>query len=189
MTVVEDTQLAQRVADDPEAAAVFGRRLSPRVRGLARHLMGARDGWEDAAQLSLIELLRAAPRYNGSGSLERWSDRITVRTTLRFARARREVQARQGDQDPEHLLAPPGADLVAQGEVLGILERLDPTRRTVVVLRHVYEYGIDEIANLTGVSRNTVKDRLVQGRREVRQHLRAQRARPALKLVRTGQGA
>lgn len=149
--------------------------------------MGSREGWEDAAQLSLMELLRAAPNYAGTGSLERWSDRITVRTTLRYARARRTLSHRQGEHEPDELVAPKAPDPVARNEVAQLLADLDPARRTVVVLRHVYEYSIDEIAGMTGVSRNTVKDRLVQGRRTLRQRLRRQEGQQRLRLVSGGE--
>lgn len=187
MATDDDMELAQRVGrGDARAAAAFGRRLTPRVRQLARSLMGAREGWEDAAQLSLMELLRAAPSYGGTGSLERWSDRITVRTTLRYARARRALSHSEGGHEPDELVAPPAPDPVTRNEVAELLGDLDPARRTVIVLRHVYEYGIDEIASMTGVSRNTVKDRLVQARRTLRQRLRRKEGRQMLRLVSGG---
>jgi DNA-directed RNA polymerase specialized sigma24 family protein len=41
-----------------------------------------------------------------------------------------------------------------------------------LVLRHVLGYSVEEIAELTEVSPNTVKDRLVQAREQVRKTLR-----------------
>jgi RNA polymerase sigma-70 factor (ECF subfamily) len=42
----------------------------------------------------------------------------------------------------------------------------------VLVLRHVLEYSIEEIASITESSPNTVKDRLLQARRQIRQGIR-----------------
>jgi DNA-directed RNA polymerase specialized sigma24 family protein len=42
----------------------------------------------------------------------------------------------------------------------------------VLVLRHGFEYSIDEIAELTGVSPNTVKDRLLRAREAIRRIIR-----------------
>jgi RNA polymerase sigma-70 factor (ECF subfamily) len=48
------------------------------------------------------------------------------------------------------------------------LGRLSPERRSVLVLRLVHGYAVDEIAELTGAPLNTVRDRLARGRRQLR---------------------
>ncbi|MCA9618635.1 MAG: RNA polymerase sigma factor [Myxococcales bacterium] len=182
----EDLRLAARVAEgDPVASAAFAERLAPRVRRLARSLyLGGHSDWEDAAQCSLVELLRAAHGYGGRSSLERWADRITIRTTLRLAKARRrERELGAEDHGGEELAAPFESD---HGDVARHLASLDDDRRAVVVLRHVFGYGIDEIAELTRASRNTVKDRLVQGRRLLRKRIRRDELTPELRVLRGG---
>lgn len=52
------------------------------------------------------------------------------------------------------------------------LAELPETRRVALVLRHVLGYSVEEIAELTEVSPNTVKDRLLQAREQVRKTLR-----------------
>jgi RNA polymerase sigma-70 factor (ECF subfamily) len=52
------------------------------------------------------------------------------------------------------------------------LAELPETRRVALVLRHVMGYSIEEIAELTEVSPNTVKDRLLRAREQVRKTLR-----------------
>ena len=52
------------------------------------------------------------------------------------------------------------------------LADLPETRRTALVLRHALGYSIEEVAELTGVSPNTVKDRLLAAREQVRKHVR-----------------
>jgi RNA polymerase sigma-70 factor (ECF subfamily) len=52
------------------------------------------------------------------------------------------------------------------------LDRLSEPARTVLVLRHGFEYSIEEIAELTGVSPNTVKDRLLRAREAIRRIVR-----------------
>jgi RNA polymerase sigma factor (sigma-70 family) len=65
--------------------------------------------------------------------------------------------------------APIGEDAVlAQEYLLRVSER----QRTVLILRHGFEYSIDEIADLTGISPNTVKDRLLRGRSLMRKMFR-----------------
>src|SRR5690606_24021515 len=56
--------------------------------------------------------------------------------------------------------------------LLRYLEELPETRRTALVLRHVLEYSIAEIAELTETSPNTVKDRLLAARAHIRRAVR-----------------
>ena len=56
--------------------------------------------------------------------------------------------------------------------ILDYLAELPETRRVALVLRHVMDYSIEEIAELTGVSPNTVKDRLLHAREQVRRNIR-----------------
>jgi RNA polymerase sigma-70 factor (ECF subfamily) len=53
-----------------------------------------------------------------------------------------------------------------------LLDRLSDERRTAFVLRHLAEYSVDEIAELTGAPPGTVKDRLVSARKQLRNWLR-----------------
>jgi DNA-directed RNA polymerase specialized sigma24 family protein len=49
-------------------------------------------------------------------------------------------------------------------QTLIVLSELPEARRTVLVLRHVIGWSIQEIAEYTSVSVNTVKDRLLSAR-------------------------
>lgn len=67
------------------------------------------------------------------------------------------------------MTAAEGEDAVlAQEYLLRVSER----QRTVLILRHSFEYSIDEIAALAGISANTVKDRLLRGRGLMRKMFR-----------------
>jgi RNA polymerase sigma factor (sigma-70 family) len=51
------------------------------------------------------------------------------------------------------------------------LEALSEPQRTALVLRHVMECSIEEIAEETNVSVNTVKDRLVRALARIRESI------------------
>ena len=151
------------------------RRLVTRVRRLTRLLCRADADADDAAQMALLEILRSAASFRTDTSLERWADRITSRVTFRLAR--RERQRRGLFQR----WFAPGLSLFGDGasappsESMGIdalLNRLSDERRTAFVLRHLAEYSVEEIAELTGAPPGTVKDRLVSARKQLRSWLR-----------------
>ena len=185
-----DRRLMELVAaDDPNAQRTLVQRLLPRVRRATRALLRHRADADDATQLCLLEVLGSARNFRGSGSIEAWSDRITIRTTLRQAkRQRSRLQRIDAGTEPDALSGGVAADasLTAADLPRGreeYLSELSDARREALVLRHVLGHSIDEIAAITEVSRNTVKDRLVTARQELRKMIRRDhvlhpRARP-----------
>jgi RNA polymerase sigma-70 factor (ECF subfamily) len=175
-----DAQLAREAATDPAAREVLARRLGPRVRRLAASLLrGAHDA-DDAAQQALLEIVRSAPAFRGESTLEAWADRIAVRTAIRLARARRLASVRsEGSVDPDELPGAHAPEGVSEGlprSIVAYLDELPEARRTVLVLRHAMGYSIQEIAEYTDVSPNTVKDRLLAARDQVRKMVRRELA-------------
>ncbi len=163
-----DLQLARRAADgDERARRLLANRLVRRVARVARAMLQNAVDAEDASQVALIEILRSIHSYAGGGSLERWADRITARTVIRFARRERErsrTVAQTGGLGREAQ----GPQMSMELQLGAYLEPLSSARREVLVLRHVLEYSVREIAELIGAPEGTVKDRLVAARKQVR---------------------
>jgi RNA polymerase sigma-70 factor (ECF subfamily) len=165
--------MAQVAAGDSAAQRALVRRLLRRIQRLCRALLRNQHDAEDAVQLSVLEVLKSARNYRGESSLERWSDRITVRTTLRAAAAERRAHCAPLEEEVGITHGNIEHSLLA-GECL---ERLSERQRSVVILRHGLEYSIDEIAEIFAISPNTVKDRLLRGRSALRREL--ERDKPA----------
>lgn len=165
-----DVALMRRAAlgDAPAQRAVVSR-LMRRVQRLARVLTGHRDDANDASQASLLEILRSAGSYRGASSLERWADRIVVRTALRLSQGRRRDA---GTPLEEHVMPTftPRNELGLRAREY--LDALPESQRTVLILRCGFEYSIEEISEFTRSSPNTVKDRLKRAREGVRRALR-----------------
>ena len=174
-----DVRLALAADADPLARDALARRLEPRVRRLSLALLRSVADADDAVQLALLEIVRSASTFRGESRLEAWADRIAVRTAIRVARQRRLASVRSGDVEPDDLpSSPPGSDL-AEGlprSILAYLDELPEARRTVLVLRHAMGYSIQEIAVATDASTNTVKDRLLSARDQVRKMVRRELA-------------
>ena len=167
--------LAAQAAVDPEARERLVARLRQRVRRLVATFLRHSADADDATQLALLEILRAAPGYRGDSSLETWSDRIAVRTAIRVARQRRLATVREGGLEPDDLHAPQAPESLGESlprSLRAYLDQLPEARRTALVLRHAFGHSIEEIAELTGASVNTVKDRLLHARDQVRRMVR-----------------
>lgn len=166
-----DQSLMKRVAaGDPHAQRVLAHRLAPRVLRLARRLLGGSVDAEDASQVAMLEILRSAGTYADRARVERWADRITVRTVLRFAREQRRPWNLGGLLEPE-AIGRPAPELVRDEtprSVEDYLSELSPARREVLVLKHGLGYTTEEIAQMLGAPTGTVKDRLVAARKQIR---------------------
>jgi RNA polymerase sigma factor (sigma-70 family) len=136
-------------------------RLQVRVQRLSRALLRNVNDAKDASQLSLVEILRSAHTFRGDSSLERWADRIVARTTLRFAAGERRKRGVELFPEQEPAASQDSSAQLFVNECLAVLSE---TQRTALLLRCRFEYSVEEIARLTRVSPNTVKDRLQRSR-------------------------
>lgn len=164
-------------AHDPRAEAELVRRIIGLVRGRARALTRNKADVDDSSQTAMVEILRCAGNYRGDGTLAGWCERIAVRTILRQqrkqARASAAIDAAVNPDDVSGTIPEPGiAETIPGGEVERYLLELSEDRHKALVLRHVLGHSVEEIAEQTGVSPNTVKDRLRMARKQVRQSIR-----------------
>lgn len=157
---------------DRRAAAGLLLELLPRVRNLVRLLVrGDRDA-DDITQEALIVLLRGLPSYRGDGPLAAWADRTVARATfaeLRRRRADRKLVAIAEDRPEanERLLVQPDEYLWRRWAVR-VLDELPDDQRHALVLHHLVEMSVPEIATELNIPQETVRSRLRIGRGRLR---------------------
>lgn len=161
---------------EPDAIRRALEHLLPRVRGWMYRMLGPAGDYDDAAQVALLEIARALPRFEGRASLETLAHRIVVRVAYRhFDDPRRR-------ESPLELVPPP-ADLVdpesraASREALRrlyrCLERLPEKRRVAFLLCCVEGLSPQEAAEVEGTSALAMRSRLLHAREEVARRLGA----------------
>jgi RNA polymerase sigma-70 factor (ECF subfamily) len=166
----------QAAAGDPRAQRQLVERLRRRVQSIAFSIMGNALDAEDCVQVVLMDILKGLSSFRGE-NLFAWCDRIAVRTAMRHARQRRVRGLRfQSTEDFEDLpLSTESTDAFEPDlprELREYLAQLPEARRVVLIMRHMMDYSIEEIAELTEVSPNTVKDRLLHARQQLRRAIR-----------------
>jgi RNA polymerase sigma-70 factor (ECF subfamily) len=168
----EDRVLMAAVADgDTVARRELALRLLPRVKRTVRAVLGQHEDLDDAVQICLMEVLRAAPGYRGDSSVETWARRIVVRRAMRFARRQRMRLVVDADSDPTDLSVPEEQMRLRERlpRPLDVyLDDLPEIHRVALVLRHGFGYSLREIADMTGTSANTIKMRLFHGLKKLR---------------------
>lgn len=143
-----------------QAYQVFYRRLVGQVFGLIGDLAEA----EDAVQEAFARVLAAPRSFLDAEEPERWL-RVVALNVARTRYRRRWVFDRLVRSG--HVAIPPeatpglSADRVA---LLTALRRLAPPTREAVVLHHLADLSVAEVAATLGVPEGTVKARLSRGR-------------------------
>jgi RNA polymerase sigma-70 factor (ECF subfamily) len=141
-------------------------------------MLGSVSEAEDVVQEAYLRLHRAAREGERIESPRAYLATVVTRLAidqLRSARVRREAYV--GEWLPEPLLADPDpqADPARHAEVadtlslafLVLLESLSPEQRAVFLLREVFDYPYERIAEIVGKSEDNVRQLAVRARRHV----------------------
>lgn len=143
-------------------------RLAFRVAyGVLRH----RETAEDVAQEALVRAFRALPRLRDHTKLRAWLVRLTWRLALDEQRgAKRRLIRDTGAADLEPRQTTPESSLrVAQ--LWDAIDRLPEPLRLTLVLGGIEGYAVAEVASMLGIAEGTVKSRLFEARRRVKELL------------------
>lgn len=175
-----EAETARRASEGDRAAQTWlARRVLPKVRKVCRALARSPHDADDAAQMAVLEILRSAHSYRAEASLDHWAGRIAARTALRFLkRERRKSEAVIPDAERD-LPAPSASTSLAESlprNVQEYLAQLPTAQRDAIVLHHALGYSLDEVAQMTDVSRNTVKGRLRLGTAALKKLVRRESA-------------
>ena len=150
--------------------------LRPRAFAIAYRMLGSVSEAEDVVQEALLRLHRALDSGERIESPPAYLATVVTRLgidELRSARARRETYV--GEWLPEPLVTTGESDPAQQAEVadslsmafLLLLESLSPEQRAVFLLREVFDYPYDRIAEIVGKSESSARQVAVRARRKV----------------------
>jgi RNA polymerase sigma-70 factor, ECF subfamily len=173
-------RLARLLHDRPRTAREEGRKVSPedftdfyaasfrRLVGQLYAMTGDRAEAEEAVQEAFVRAWSHRGRLDSLSSPEAY-----VRTTAWHIAVSRWQRARLGrlllrSQPVPDVADGPGLDRVA---LIDALRKVPPEQRRALVLYHLCELTVAQIAGETGVPAGTVKARLARGRRALAPHL------------------
>lgn len=132
---------------------------------------------EEVLQDTFFRLYRHAGRLDGSLPLAPWLYRVAINLCYNRLKGLRawtdsfhELAERlftPSATSPEHAAERNELQVLVQAA----LAELDQKHRAVLVLYYLHDYGVHEIAEITGVPEGTVKSRLFHARKLLRQRL------------------
>jgi RNA polymerase sigma-70 factor (ECF subfamily) len=156
-----DPRILRATSGDAEAVHSLLVELIPRVRNLVRYLVRRDTDTDDFCQDALMVVLRDLGAYRGEGSLHRWVDRVVARVTLRRLRAERSRTVVELRPQPEELGQSCCSDeFLLRRTVVRLLDRLPFEQRHALVLHHVLEMTVYEVAEELDTPVETVRSRL-----------------------------
>jgi RNA polymerase sigma-70 factor (TIGR02957 family) len=156
--------------------AKMSEELRPLLFSIAYRMLGSVADAEDVVQEAYLRAERAQADGTRIESRRAFLTTVTTRLAideLRSARARRETYV--GPWLPEPLLTSTEPDAGEHAEMadslsmsfLVLLETLTPVERAVFLLREVFEYGYDEIAEIVDKSEANCRQILTRARKRI----------------------
>ena len=177
----DDRELVRRAQRlDKEAFEELVRRHQHRVFAVAAGILRQREDVEDIAQQVFVKAYFSLKRFDQRAVFSTWLYKITVNECWDLLRKRKvrpliyesdlsEDQARQfGAPDERRAREPDISEKLAERQrVERLLEGLDERDRTMLVLKEVEGFAVEEIAQILDLNANTVKVRLFRARRRI----------------------
>jgi RNA polymerase sigma-70 factor, ECF subfamily len=185
-TSADDALVRRARRGDAAAFAVLVDTRIDRCYRLAWSILSNDADAADATQDALVSAWRQLPRLRDPATFDGWLNRIVANAALMARRHRvrlREVSPRSahpGDEMPQP--EPPRDprartamdEFVDNDAIARAFDRLRPKERTILVLHHVEERPVAEIARSLGIPVGTAKWRLHAARRALEKAMEAE---------------
>jgi RNA polymerase sigma-70 factor (ECF subfamily) len=150
--------------------------LRPRAFAIAYRMLGSVASAEDIVQEGMLRLHKTIEAGEEIASPAAYLSTVVTRLAideLRSARVKRETYV--GEWLPEPLVTAEGDDPAVKAELadslsmafLALLESLTPEQRAVFLLRDVFDYPYDRIAEIVGKREAATRQLAVRARKEV----------------------
>ena len=185
-TSADDVLVRRARAGDAAAFGVLVDTRIDRCYRLAWSILSNDADAADATQDALLAAWRQLPRLRDAAAFDGWLNRIVANAALMARRHRlrlREVSVapiHPGDmphvpEPPPDLRARTAFDDVVDNDAIGRgFDRLRPQDRMILVLHHVEERPVAEIARSLGIPVGTVKSRLHAARAALEKAMEAE---------------
>src|SRR5437588_11793937 len=164
-----DRELVRRAQrEDKEAFAELVRRHQHRVFAVAGGILRRREDVEDIAQQVFVKAYFSLKRFDQRAAFSTWLYKITVNECWDLLRKRKvrplvyesdlsEEQARQFGATGDRASEEPDISekLAARQRVQNLMSGLDERDRTMLILKEVEGFAVEEIAEILGLNANT----------------------------------
>lgn len=185
----DDRELVERAQHgDKGAFEVLVQKHQGRVFAVAGGILRSREDVEDISQQVFLKAYFSLKRFDQRAAFSTWLYKITVNECwdlLRKKKVRPLVYESELTEEQAHLYesteqrvehAPDVSEqLETRQQLQRWLEGLEERDRTMLVLKEMQGFTVEEIADMMGINRNTVKVRLFRARQRIAEKRRRKR--------------
>ncbi|MCW7942632.1 RNA polymerase [Streptomyces hygroscopicus] len=133
----------------------------PRLTGQLYAFTGDHGEAQDVVQEAFVRAWDRRREFLADGAPEAWIRTVAMRLAVsRWRRARRRLELMRRTPPPEHT---PGPD-PERATLVAALRKLPEAQRMALVLHHLCDLSVEQVASETGAPVGTVKARLSRGR-------------------------
>jgi RNA polymerase sigma-70 factor, ECF subfamily len=170
-TTADAALIAAIAAGDRDAMRILYNRHHIRVFRFAARLVDDIAAAEDVVSEAFMEVWRQAGRFEGRSSVSTWIMAIARFKALsarrRHPEAELDAQVTGTVADP----APTPEQVVLEGDrctqLRACLSQLSPDHRAIIDLIYYHDKTIEEVAEIVGAPKNTVKTRMFYARKRL----------------------
>jgi RNA polymerase sigma-70 factor (ECF subfamily) len=177
-------------AGDEAAFREVVERYQSKVFSIIHGIVRQRNDVEDIAQQVFAKVYLSLKSFDFRSSLITWIYKITVNECFDFLRKRKvrrlvyesdlsedEVRRMENTEPAVDRHVPADSSLAQRDYVFKLLSRVSEEDRTLLILKEVEGYSVEELAEQTGMNENTIKVKLFRARQKlVRAAQRLERA-------------
>src|SRR5271157_4612434 len=185
----DDRELVRRAKDgNKEAFEALVVRHQSRVFAVAGGILRNREDVEDIAQQVFLKAYFSIKRFDQRAAFTTWLYKITVNECWDLLRKKKvrplmfeaelseeQTQVYQASSEQSDGRPDVGERLATQQQVEELMSCLEERDRTMLVLKEVQGFSVEEIAGLMEINANTVKVRLFRARQRITERARRKR--------------
>ncbi len=182
----DDRELVRRAQQgEKEAFEVLVAKHQGRVFAVAGGILRNREDVEDIAQQVFLKAYFSLKRFDQRSAFSTWLYKITVNECWDLLRKKKvrplvfeselseeQAHAYQSTEQKAEFAPDISEQLDTKQQLSHWLECLEERDRTMLVLKEVQGFTVEEIAEIMGINGNTVKVRLFRARQKIAEKMR-----------------
>ena len=173
--VIDDaTLVALTLQDGPKAFGEIVKRYQDAVFGIALSRLRNFHDAEDLAQTTFVEAFDRLDRLKDPTGLGPWLRTIAINRSINFLKRRERMVDFEAIDEPVSDGPSPQVDVEKselREQVMDAVGQLSKTQRETVTLYYISEYSLAEVATIQNVPLGTVKRRLHEARKKLKEEM------------------
>jgi RNA polymerase sigma-70 factor (ECF subfamily) len=174
MMTLNDTHLINRILEgDTAGFTVLVDRYKDMAFTIACRITGSREDAEEIVQDAFVKAFRGLSGFRQQSQFSTWLYRIVYNAAISKKRVKGIPMQRLEDHTASTDMAEEGEDATADRQALleQAMLRLPEEDRVILTLYYIEESSIDDIHQITGLSKANVKIRLFRARKKLQERI------------------